>query len=83
MRLIGLHEFPARGHRLRFVGPVTLDGTAFLRLDAAYDDGYAAEFYLDPDGKLVRRMREHKPMHLDVDPTRLRIETPRRSPPSR
>jgi len=75
LRLYGLHEFVARGQRLELGQTVTLDGARYERVDAVYRDGYRAELYLDPRTHLVQRMREHKPMHVDVDPHAQRIET--------
>lgn len=74
-RMIGLDEFPARGHALRVAGRQALDGIAFDRIDVTYADGYTAELFLDPATHLVARMREHKPMHLAIDPTKQSIET--------
>ena len=41
-RMIGLDEFPARGHALRVAGRQALDGIAFDRIDVTYADGYTA-----------------------------------------
>jgi hypothetical protein len=75
LKLFGLHEFAARGHRLARMPDETIDGALFHRLDAAYSDGYRAELYLDPQTHLIARIREHKPLHVDIDPTAKRIET--------
>ena len=74
-RLIGLHEFAARGHRLVAGGNATIDGRSYHRVNASYADGYTAEFFLDPDTHLIARMREHKAFHVGIDPTRQTIET--------
>jgi hypothetical protein len=74
-RLIGLHEFRGRGHSLSYHGQITLDSGIFHKLTATYADGYSAEIFLDPETHLIARMREHKPMHFEVDPAKLHIET--------
>ena len=75
VRLIGLNEFAARGHRLTYAGQETLGATSYDRIDATYADGYTAAIYLDRSTHLIARIRESKPMHLAVDPTKLFIET--------
>jgi len=75
LRLYGLHEFGRRGQRLELGASETLDGARYDRVDAIYRDGYRAELYLDPATHLVQRMREHKPLHVDVDPTARQLET--------
>lgn len=75
VRMIGLDEFPARGHRLNYVGTETLGDTSYDRIDATYADGYSATIYLDRSSHLIVRIRETKPMHLAIDPTKLFIET--------
>lgn len=74
-RLIGLHELRSRGHSLSYDGRVELDQQPFEKLTVVYADGYSAEIYLDPETFLIARMRERKPMHYEVDPTKLHIET--------
>ena len=74
-RMIGLHEFAARGHRLSYVAIEDLDGRSYHRLAATYDDGYTADVFLDPRTHLIARMREHKAMHVAIDPTKQNIET--------
>lgn len=74
-RIIGLDEFQARGHRLTYSGVEGLGGASYDRIDALYKDGYAAAIYLDRTTHLIARMRETKPMHLAIDPTKLFIET--------
>jgi hypothetical protein len=74
-RMLGLDEFPQRGHRLTVVGRTSIGTTAFDEIDVVYADGYTAELYLDPRTHLIARMREHKPMHVAIDPTKQSIET--------
>ena len=75
LRLTGLDEFRGKGHRLAIVGRKTIGDSAFDEIDVAYADGYTAELYLDPQTHLIARMREHKPMHVAIDPTKQAIET--------
>jgi hypothetical protein len=75
VRLIGLDEFPARGHQVTYAGRTTIDATTYDRFSVVYRDGYTADVYLDATTHLIAKMREQKPMHLATDPTKLTIET--------
>jgi hypothetical protein len=75
VRMIGLDEFPDRGHKIVYGGRELLESQQYDRVIATYSDGYTAELYLDPTTHLIGKIREHKPMHLAIDPTKLTIET--------
>ncbi len=75
VRMMGLDEFPEHGHKISEDGREMIGSTAYDKINVVYSDGYSAELYLDRTTHLIARMREHKPMHLAVDPTRQTIET--------
>ena len=75
VRMVGLDEFPGHGHKLTDEGQETIDAKTYDKIGVVYSDGYTAELYLDPTSHLIAKMREHKPMHLAVDPTKQTIET--------
>ena len=74
-RMLGLNEFPERGHTIAYTGREWIDAKEYDRINATYADGYSAEFYLDVTTHLIAKIRERKPMHLAIDPTKLSIET--------
>lgn len=39
------------------------------------DDGYQTTYYLNVMAWLVDRERQHRPLHVDIDPTPVWIET--------
>ena len=75
VRLVGLEEFPKLGNKLVFSGRESIESKPYDKFTALYVDGYSAEVFIDPTSHLIARIREHKPMHLAVDPKKLSIET--------
>ena len=75
VRMVGLEEFPSLGNKLTFIGSELIELKPYDKFSALYADGYTAEIFIDPTTHLIAKMREHKPMHLAIDPKKLSIET--------
>jgi hypothetical protein len=74
-KLFGLHEMETRGHRLEAAGREAIDGVAYHVLHLRLDDGFETRYYLNPDSGLIERERQHRALHVDVDPAPVWIET--------
>jgi hypothetical protein len=75
IRIFGLDEFRGIGNKIAYRGQDLIGSNYYDHVDVTYSDGYTAELYLDLDTHLISRIRERKPMHLAVDPTKITIET--------
>lgn len=75
VKLFGLHEVQARGHRLEAAGRESVDGIDYHVLQLTLDDGFEVRYYLHPETWLIDRERTRKAMHVDIDPTPQWIET--------
>jgi hypothetical protein len=73
-KLFGLHEFKARGHKMKLIGREQIDGVNYYALQLILNDGYTISLYVDPNSWLVARRRDARPLHVDVDPTPTTIE---------
>jgi hypothetical protein len=73
-KLFGLHELKARGHGVKSIGREQIEEVNYYVLQLILNDGYAVSLYVDPDGWLVTRRRDVRPLHVDVDPTPTTIE---------
>jgi hypothetical protein len=74
-KLFGLHEMADRGHRLESAGRERIGGVDYHLLRLTLDDGFETLYYLNPDTGLIERERQHRAMHVDVDPVPVWIET--------
>jgi hypothetical protein len=75
IKLFGLHEMKARGHRLEAAGREAIGGIEYHVLRLRLDDGFETLYFLNPDSGLIERERQHRALHVDVDPTPVWIET--------
>jgi outer membrane lipoprotein-sorting protein len=73
-KLFGLHELRARGHKMKSIGREQIDGVNYYVLQLILNDGAAISLYVDPNGWLVTRRRDVRPLHVDVDPKPTTIE---------
>ena len=73
-KLFGLHELPARGHKMKSIGREQIDSVNYYVLRLILNDGYAVSLYIDPNSWLVTRRRDVRPLHVDVDPRPTTIE---------
>lgn len=75
VKLFGLHEMAERGHRLEAAGREAIDGVDYHVLRLRLDDGFETLYFLNPDSGLIERERQHRALHVDMDPTPVWIET--------
>ena len=73
-KLFGLHELTRLGHRVEAAGFEELEGTRYARVKVTLSDGWETMYYLDPATWLVARSRDHKALHVDVDPSKRPLE---------
>ncbi len=74
-KLFGLHEMAGRGHRLEAAGRESIGGVEYDVLLLTLDDGFLTRYYVNPKTGLIDRERQHRALHVDVDPTPTWIET--------
>lgn len=75
VNLLSFHDLTARGARLERLGRKTLDGVAYYRLRVTLDDGFATDYYLDPESLLLARARNVSALHPDIEATEKPTET--------
>lgn len=46
VRMVGLDEFPGRGHKIAYDGPELIQSRPYDKFSAIYADGYTAELYV-------------------------------------
>ena len=75
VNVLSLHDLPARGHRVELLGRERLDGTSFHHVRVTLDDGFATDYYLDPESLLIARARNVSALHPDIDSAEKPTET--------
>lgn len=75
VNLLSLHDLPARRHRVELIGREPLDGISFHHLRVTLDDGFATDYYLDPQSMLLARDRNVTALHPDIDAEEKPTET--------
>jgi hypothetical protein len=73
-KVFGLHEMTRLGHRVELAGFEEIDGTRYARVRVTLKDGWETMLYLDPSTWLVARTRDHKALHVDLDPAKRPLE---------
>lgn len=74
-KLFGLHELQTRGHKVQLLAPEVIGDTTYRVIRVTMSDGYTTFLYLDPATWLITRRRDHRPLHVDIDPRPTTIET--------
>jgi hypothetical protein len=74
-KLFGLHEMTRRGHQLEIAGREHLEGVDYHVLRLKMRDGFETLYYVNPATWLIDRDRQHRALHVDVDPVAEWIET--------
>ena len=74
-KLFGLHELRQRGHRVDLAKRETIDGTQYYPLRITLTDGFTTTLYVDASSWLTTRRRDVRPLHVDLDPTPITIES--------
>ena len=72
--LVGLHRFPALGHRLTLAGRETLGGADLYVVQIDMADGFQTFRYIDPASWMIVRSRDIRAIHPDLDATRKPLE---------
>lgn len=70
-----LAELPDRGGEVELVGREERDGQAFWQVRATLPDGAVKDYFLGVDNDLVVFEQSRQAMHVDIDPTKVLIET--------
>lgn len=73
-KLFGLHEMTRLGHKLESAGFEEVEGKRYARVRVTLKDGWETMYYLDPETWLVARTRDHKALHVDLDPKKRPLE---------
>jgi len=73
-KLFGLHEMTRLGHQVVAAGEEDVEGKKYARVRVTLSDGWETMYYLDPDTWLVARSRDHKALHVDLDPKKRPLE---------
>jgi len=73
-KLFGLHEMTRLGHQVEAAGFEAVEGKRYARVRVTLSDGWETMYYLDPDTWLVARSRDHKALHVDLDPKKRPLE---------
>ena len=74
-KLFGVHEVQQRGQKLELSGRETVAGVDYYVLRLTFADGYTTTLYVDSNTWLIARRRDVRPLHVDVDPTPVTIES--------
>lgn len=73
-KLIGLHEYKKLGQKVELVGREKVEGINYYVLKIILSDGFQTQIYLHPETWLIERGRDFAAIHVDIDPTKLRLE---------
>jgi hypothetical protein len=73
-KLFGLHEMTRLGHKVEADGFEEVEGTRYARVRVTLSDGWETMYYLDPKTWLISRSRDHKALHVDIDPKKRPLE---------
>jgi hypothetical protein len=74
-KLFGLHELRGRRAKVEWVRDERVDGIDYAVIAVQLPDGFRTEFYENTRTGLLTRQREQRPLHPDVDPTPITVET--------
>lgn len=73
-KLFGLHEYKKLGHKVELVGREKVEGINYYVLKITLSDGFETQVYIHPETWLIERGRDFAAIHVDIDPTKLRLE---------
>ncbi len=72
--LLGLHAFPAHGHKLTLAGRETVAGVNYYVIQVDMADGFQTFRYIDPVSWQVGRERDVRAIHPDLDAKKKLLE---------
>lgn len=73
--LYGLHSLQGLGHEVELQGREEIDGVSYFAVKVTLDDGFETWRYVNPATWLIDYGRDFRPLHPDIDPTPVWIET--------
>ncbi len=73
--LYGLHELPALGYKLEFIGSSQRNNGSFWEIEKTAPDGFSEHLYFDKDTFLIASSINTSALHPDIDSTEVRQET--------
>lgn len=73
-KVFGLHEYKKLGHKVELVGREEVERINYYVLKITLSDGFETQIYVHPETWLIERGRDFAAIHVDVDPTKLRLE---------
>ncbi len=73
--LYALHEIPALGYSLTFIGSAERNGGAFWEIEEISPEGFSEHLFLDKDTFLIASSVETSALHPDIDSTEVHQET--------
>lgn len=73
--LFGLHAMPDRGHAMVLEGREVIADIEYYKIKLTLADGYETWRYINPETWMIDRGRDLRPLHPDVDPTPVVIES--------
>lgn len=73
--LYGLHALTTQGHKVELKGREEIDGVSYFALKVTLDDGFETWRYVNPTTWMIDYGRDFRPLHPDVDPTPVWIQT--------
>ena len=73
--LFGLHRYRERGHRVRLMPAVRIEGVDHEVVEIAFTTGHVSYLYIDHAAWLIARRRDERAYHPDASEERQRIET--------
>jgi len=73
--LYGLHELPALGYELTFIGSNERNGAEFWEVEKTAPDGFSEHLFFDKDTFLIASSVNTSALHPDIDSTEVRQET--------
>lgn len=73
--LYDLEALATLGHSLRLIGSTVVDGAGFHEIAIRMRDGFETTRFVNAETWLSERQRDFRPLHPDVDPTPLPIDT--------
>lgn len=73
--VFGLHALPRRGHVLALEGRESIADIDYYKIKLTMADGFETWRYINPETWMIDRARDLRPLHPDVDPTPVTIES--------
>jgi len=73
--LYALHALSGLGHKVEMEGRETIDDLSYYKLKITLSDGFETWRYVNPTTWMIDYSRDFRPLHPDIDPTPVWVET--------